>query len=372
MNPLLQLESLGQSIWLDYIRRDLMTSGQLARLIAEDGLGGMTSNPAIFEKAFASEDYAEAMTSAARSGGDTGAIYEALAIQDIRDAADLLKGVFDKTGGADGYVSLEVSPQLAHDTAGTLTEARRLWKAVGRANLMIKVPGTPEGAPAIRQLIAEGINVNVTLLFAREAYEAVAEAYLAGLEERVNAHQPIDRLASVASFFVSRIDSAVDALLDKRIAERPADRERLQALHGKTAIANAKLAYQTYEQLVASERWKKLAAKGARPQRLLWASTSTKNPDYRDVMYVEALIGRDTVNTLPPATLEAFRDHGVAAQTITQDIDEAREVLRSIEREGIRLESVTSQLLKEGVAQFADAFGKLGRAIEARVRTLPA
>jgi transaldolase/glucose-6-phosphate isomerase len=374
MNSLVQLQSLGQSVWLDYIRRDLMSGGELARLIREDGLRGMTSNPAIFEKAFTSSaDYADGMTAAARSNRDAGAVYESLAIRDIRDAADLLRPVYDATDGADGFVSLEVSPDLANDTEGTLVEARRLWRTVDRPNLMVKVPGTPAGVPAIQKLIGEGININVTLLFARSAYEAVAEAHLRGLEERAAAGKDIHRVCGVASFFVSRIDTAVDALLEARIKSSSGDtKAALEKLLGKAAIANAKLAYLSYEKMIASERWKALAARGARPQRLLWASTSTKNPGYRDVMYVEELIGRDTVNTLPPATLEAFRDHGVARETLTQGLDEARGVMAALAQHGINLDEVTQKLLDDGVKQFSDAFAKLHKAIGERVQSIPA
>jgi transaldolase len=374
MNPLLNLQSLGQSVWLDYIRKDLLSSGQLARMVAEDGLRGMTSNPAIFEKAFTSSpDYADSMTAAARASRDSSSVYETLAIRDIQDAADVLKGVYATTNGEDGYVSLEVSPELARDTEGTLAEGRRLWKAVSRPNLMIKVPGTPEGVPAIRRLIAEGINVNVTLLFARSAYEAVARAHVEGLEERAAQGGDLSRIAGVASFFVSRIDSAVDAQIESRMEKAAgAERAALETLLGKTAIANAKLAYVSYQEMTGSERWRKLASAGARPQRLLWASTSTKNPRYRDVMYVEELVGPQTVNTLPPATLDAFRDHGVARVSLTEGVNQARAVLEAIERQGISLDAVTTKLLDEGVAQFSDAFTKLRGAIDARVRSLAA
>jgi transaldolase len=374
MNPLLTLQSLGQSVWLDYIRRDLISSGELARMVAEDGLRGMTSNPAIFEKAFGgSPDYAQAMAAAARANRDSRSVYEALAIQDIRDAAAVLKPVYDATDGEDGFVSLEVSPELANDTEGTLAEARRLWRAVARPNIMIKVPGAPAGVPAIRRLISEGINVNVTLLFARSAYEAVAQAHLEGLEERLSRGEDVKGLAGVASFFVSRIDTAVDAMLEKKIAAAPtAGRAELESLLGKTAIANAKLAYVSFQEMLAGERWRKVAAAGARPQRLLWASTSTKNPRYRDVMYVEELIGSMTVNTLPPATMDAFRDHGVARESLTEGVGEARALLDSIERHGISLAAVTAKLLEEGVEQFSDAFSKLRAAIDARVKSLAA
>jgi transaldolase len=374
MNPLIKLQSCGQSVWLDYIRRDLISSGELARLIDVDGLRGLTSNPAIFEKAFASSpDYVETMTAAARVNRNAGAVYEALATRDIRDAADALKGVHEATAGSDGFVSLEVSPDLAYDTAATLAEARRLWRAVDRANLMVKVPGTAAGVPAIRELISEGINVNVTLLFARSAYEDVAEAYIAGLEQRAARGGDISKVASVASFFVSRIDTTVDALLEEKMARRTgAGRAELDALLGKSAIANAKLAYDSYCRLLGSERWRRIAVRGAHPQRLLWASTSTKNPRYRDVVYVEELIGQDTVNTMPPATLEAFRDHGAVRESLTEGLDEARALLEAIEREGVSLDAVTEKLLDEGVRQFSDAFAKLMGAIKVRIRSLAA
>lgn len=355
MNPLLELKSLGQSVWLDYIRRDLIESGELARLVREDGLAGLTSNPAIFEKAIASGRYAGDIAAArAHGAGDAKSVYEALAIRDIRLAADAIRPVFDATDGADGHVSLEVSPGLAHDTAGTLEEARRLWTAVDRPNLMIKVPGTPEGVPAVRALIEEGINVNVTLLFSRAAHEAVARAHLEALEARAARGLPLARVASVASFFVSRIDTAVDALL-------PAG----SPLAGRAAIANAKLAYAAWQALVAGPRWRALESRGARPQRLLWASTSTKNPAYRDVVYVEELIGPQTVNTLPPATLEAFRDHGVARGSLTGGVDEARATLAALDAAGVSLEAVTAKLLAEGLAQFSQAFATLLAAVEA-------
>ena len=372
-NPLLALRALGQSVWLDFIRRDLVQSGELARLVAEDDLRGLTSNPAIFEKAMVGgAEYADAIGGAARAGLDAATVYESLAIEDIRAAADVMKEVHASSAGADGFVSLEVSPALANNTQGTLTEARRLWRAVDRANLMIKVPGTPAGIPAIRQLISEGISVNVTLLFARSAYEAAAEAYLSGLETLAAAGGNLAGTASVASFFVSRIDSAVDALLEARIAAADAAlAQKLKMLRGKAAIANAKLAYASFEKMLAGKRWKSLAAAGARPQRLLWASTGTKNPAYRDVLYVEELIGPDTVNTLPPATLAAFRDHGKPRSSIGEGLAEARLQLAELKQAGISLDSVTDRLLDEGVTLFADAFNKLLGALESRLRTPP-
>jgi transaldolase len=352
MNPLLKLNEFGQSVWLDYIRRDLITGGGLSKLIAEDGLAGLTSNPAIFEKAIGGgNEYAAAIRALKDQGLDAMGTYEALAIEDIRSAADALRPVFDASAGRDGFVSLEVSPRLAHDTAGTVAEARRLWRAVARPNLMIKVPATPAGLPAIELLISQDMNVNVTLLFSRGMYEQVAERYIAGLERRAAEDGDLGRIASVASFFVSRIDAAVDPLL-------PA------GLQGKTAIANAKLAYASYMRLFAGARWEALEEKGARPQRLLWASTSTKNPAYRDVLYVEELIGSNTVNTLPPATLDAFREHGRPRASLEEDLTTARSTLEAVEKH-VRLEEITDKLLADGVKQFADAFDKLLAAVEA-------
>jgi len=360
MASLKELHSLGQAVWLDFISRELMASGELSRRV-EAGLRGLTSNPAIFEKALAQGgDYARQAAQLAAQGLDAKAIYEGLAISDIKAAADALRRVYDATDGADGYVSLEVSPDLASDTAGTLAEARRLWREVARPNLMVKVPGTPAGVPAIRDLISDGINVNVTLLFSQAAYRAVAAAYVDGLQARVARGEKIDRVASVASFFVSRIDTAVDAQLEAKIAAASGSvRAELEALRGKAAIANAKLAYRHYLQLSAGAHWQALAAAGARPQRLLWASTSCKNPAYRDVVYVEELIGADTVNTLPPATLDAFLDHGVARSSITEKVDAAGRELDALAKHGISLDAVTDGLLRDGVKQFADAFDKL-------------
>lgn len=351
-NPLKELNNFGQSVWLDYIRRDFVTGGGLAKLILEDGVTGLTSNPAIFEKAIGGgNEYAPAIRELKRQGCDAMALYEALAIEDIRGAADLLQPVFKAGGGRDGYVSLEVSPYLARDTAATVSEAHRLWHAVARPNLMIKVPATAEGLPAIEALIAEDINVNVTLLFARQMYEQVAEHYIAGLERRAAAGGELGHIASVASFFVSRIDSAADPLLP-------------EPLRGKIAIANAKLAYASYERIFSGTRWEALAAKGAQPQRLLWASTGTKNPAYRDVMYVEELIGSNTVNTLPPATLDAFRDHGRCRASLHEDVG-ASAILSAAAAAGVSLEAVTDKLLEDGVKLFADAFDKLLKAVEA-------
>lgn len=350
MNRLKQLAPLGQSVWLDFIQRSLLTSGEMRRLVDEDGVTGVTSNPSIFEKAIGgTQDYAAAMSSLRAKGLGTEQVYEALAVEDVRIAADELRAVYERTGKQDGYVSLEVSPHLARDAEATLVEARRLWAAVGCPNLMIKVPGTAEGMVAVERLIAEGVNVNVTLLFARSAYRAAAEAYLKGLEKRHAAGQPVGGIASVASFFVSRIDT----LVDSRLGDTHAD------LRGKAAIANAKLAYRDYEGLTAGERWKRLAAAGAMPQRLLWASTSTKNPAYRDVIYVEELIGPDTVNTLPLATLKAFREHGEANATLQESVDRAEGHMVRLRAVGIDFDAVTAQLLEEGLQLFTQAFDSL-------------
>jgi transaldolase/glucose-6-phosphate isomerase len=361
-NPLQLLAAAGQSAWLDYIRRDLIETGQLKRMIEDDSLAGMTSNPAIFERAVATDPTYQTFL---RSIGahDAKRAYEQLAIRDIRDAADALRAVYERTSGVDGYVSLEVSPTLAFDTQGTIDEARRLWREVDRANLMVKVPGTPAGVPAIRTLIAEGININVTLLFAQSAYQAAANAYLEGLEARANAGHDVKRLASVASFFVSRIDSAVDAKLDAIAKAAGENASRANALAGKIAIANAKLAYAHYESLIESARWQALARAGAHPQRLLWASTSTKNPAFRDVIYVEELIGPATVNTLPPATFDAFRDHGRVRASLTEDLAAARRTLAELGALGISLDEVTEKLLVDGVKLFEDAFVKLLQAV---------
>ena len=368
VNLLTQLQSFGQSIWLDYIRRDLLKGGELQRLIAEDGLRGMTSNPAIFEKAIAgSTEYQDFLDSlASRSNLDAKGRYELLAIRDIQDAADLLAPVYQSTKKRDGYVSLEVSPYLAHDTNGTIDEARRLWKTVARENLMIKVPGTPEGIPAIRQLLSEGINVNVTLLFAQPVYEEVAAAFIDGVEKFAATGGDVSKLASVASFFISRIDSLIDSLVgDQLKKETDALRKaRLQSILGKVAIANGKLTYEAYQRIFSTPRWNALAAKGAQTQRVLWASTSTKNPKYRDVIYIEELIGPDTVNTVPPATLDAFRDHGKPRQSLTEDLDGARKTMADLAGVGIVMKDVTDKLTADGVKLFADAFDTLLAAVE--------
>lgn len=374
MNPLKQLGACGQSPWLDYVRRGLIRNGELETLITRDGVTGVTSNPSIFQKAIGeSDEYLRDYPAAQRAGdGSPLAVYEYLAVGDIQEAADALRPVYDATGARDGYVSLECSPYLAHDTDATIAEARRLWKMVNRPNLLVKVPGTPAGVPAIRTLIGEGININVTLLFGIAAYEQVAEAYIAGLEAQAQKGGDIARMASVASFFVSRIDALVDKRIDVQLA-RDGDRAGLEALRGTVAIANAKLAYVRYKEIISGARWEALAEKGAQPQRLLWASTSTKNPAYPDTLYVETLIGQNTVNTMPPATMDAFRDHGrVEPDTVEQGVEDARRILAALEQHGISLRGVTDELVEDGVKQFADAFDKLLGSIGARSRSLKA
>jgi transaldolase / glucose-6-phosphate isomerase len=366
MSALKDLQEFGQAFWLDNLGRSLVRSGQLARLVREDGLRGVTSNPAIFEKSISgSSDYAGALRELAPSAGTAKALYERLAIQDIQDAADVMRPVYDASASRDGLVSLEVSPALAHDREGTLVEARRLWREVGRENVMIKVPATAEGIPVVEQLIAEGVNVNVTLLFSIAAYERVVGAYLAGLEARASRGGDIEHVASVASFFVSRVDAAVDELLRAKLAAAGAGAsDALRPLLGQAAIANARLAYARFGELFAGSRWKALQARGARTQRVLWASTGTKNPAYRDVVYVEELIGRDTVNTMPPATADAFRDHGRARDALAADADQARGVMRALAGAGISMEQVTDRLLDDGVRLFAEAFDKLLAVVE--------
>ncbi|TWI52307.1 transaldolase [Pseudomonas duriflava] len=364
-----QLSLAGQAVWLDFVSREFLRKGELQKLIEQDGLTGVTSNPSIFEKAMGHGTDYDASLERFLNQGDAEPVdvYEYLAVEDIQKAAEILRPVYNHLDGKDGYVSLEVSPYLALDTEATLAEARRLWQAVGRSNLMVKVPGTQAGAAAIQQLIAEGINVNVTLLFSRESYRAVAEAYMAGLEARVQAGQDITRLASVASFFISRIDAEIDKKIDQRLqAGAGEDEAALKALKGRVAIANAKLAYADYQAMIRSERWQALAAKGAQPQRLLWASTGTKNPDYPDTLYVDELIGLNTVNTMPPATMDAFRDHGTVQQTITQDLDEAKAVLESVERLGLDLPGITNGLVSSGAQLFADAADNLLGAVGAK------
>ena len=367
-NPLKELLSYGQSMWLDYSRRDLFTTGQLKKMIAEDGLRGMTSNPSIFEKAIGESSlYDDILKSlSARKDLDTTARYEQIAVRDIQDAADTLRPVYESSKFRDGFVSLEVSPFLARKTQESIDEARRLWKTVNRDNLMIKIPGTAEGLPAIRQLLSEGINVNVTLLFAQEVYEKVAEAYLAGIEDLASHGGSLNRIASVASFFISRIDTLVDSKLEEKLKTTTDAKQQalLKSLLGKVAIANGKLTYQRYLRLFSGARWQALAAKGAKTQRVLWASTSTKNPHYRDVLYAEELIGPDTVDTMPPTTIEAFRDHGRVRNSLTEDIPGAQKTLDDLAKAGISIKEVTDKLTNDGVNLFADAFEKLLAAVE--------
>ncbi len=367
MNPVKALENHGQAVWLDFLARGFVAKGDLKKLIDSDGVKGVTSNPSIFEKAIGSSDEYDAPIGQALQKGDrpVAELFEHLAVEDIQHAADVLRPVYDELGGHDGFVSLEVSPYLAMDTKGTVVEAQRLWKEVDRKNLMVKVPATAPGLPAIQQLIGEGISINITLLFSQKVYVQVAEAYLAGLEKYVAKGGDPSHVASVASFFVSRIDSAVDKQLDDKIAKAndPSEKERLAALKGKVAIANAKLAYQEYKRLFSGARWDKLAAKGAKPQRLLWASTGTKNKDYSDVLYVEELIGPNTVNTVPPATLDAFRDHGKPRDSLEENVEDAKRVLAELEKSGISLDAITAELVKDGVKLFADAADKLYGAV---------
>ncbi len=357
----------GQSVWLDYFRRDLISSGELARMVRDDGIRGITTNPAIFEQAIAgTTQYDAALDRQLRRNDESPrALYNRLVIDDIQQAADVLRPVYDATDGHDGFVSVEVSPYLAHDTQGSIADARRLWQEIDRDNLMVKIPGTREGVPAIEQLISEGININVTLLFSREACRQVRDAHMSGLETRVAHGAPIDRLAGVASMFVSRVDVLLEKLLRPRIENATDDaRASLVALLGKVGIANAKLSYQDWKQAHASTRWQALAAHGARPQRMLWASTSTKDPKLSDVLYVESLIGPDTIDTVPPKTLDAFRDHGEATDQLEQGLDEARDVMSSLERAGISIERLADQLVEEGVEKFASAFDKLFAALD--------
>ena len=358
-NPLNRLHQQGQAVWLDFLSRNFVSEGGLKQLVEQDDLTGVTSNPSIFEKAIGGSSDYDASLKALLSHNDLSVmeLYERLAIEDIRNAADDLRAVYEKTKRKDGYVSLEVSPYLAMDTEGTVVEARRLWKDVGRENLMVKVPATKAGLLAIRQLIGEGINVNITLLFSRTVYEEVVEAYLAGLEDLVSHGSNPDSVASVASFFVSRIDVTVDKLLDEQALTD--DSKSRAALRGKIAIANAKLAYQSYKRLLAGPRWEKLRVRNARVQRLLWASTGTKNKAYSDVLYVEELIAPDTVNTVPPGTLDAFRDHGKVRPSLEEDIGAAKAAMASLQQAGISIDEVTSKLVDEGLQLFADAFDKL-------------
>ena len=369
-NRLQRLHAAGVSIWLDYIEREILRNGDLARRIREDALTGMTSNPTIFEKALAEgSDYDDQIRSAP-ADLTAGELFELIATTDVRDACDIFRPVYDRTKGYDGYVSIEVSPGAANNAQATVAEATRLWATVDRPNAFVKVPGTTEGAKAVRQLIAAGINVNITLLFAIEAYKSVIDAYMAGLEDRLAAGKEISQLHSVASFFVSRVDTETDKRLDAAATKAPNDRSPLEALKGKAAIANAKLAYQLFQREVASSRWKALAAKGATVQRPLWASTSTKNPAYRDVMYVEQLIGPDSVNTMPPKTIEAFRDHGEVKRTVDAGVEQARREIDALEQRGISMRDVTSKLLVDGIASFQKSFEELIGGLQKKTRAL--
>jgi transaldolase/glucose-6-phosphate isomerase len=361
MNPAQRLGDLGQSVWLDYVRRGLIKSGELKRLIDEFGVVGITSNPTIFNKAISgSTDYDQAMRVLVESGEhDAKKIFLRLSVEDIQMTADTLRPVYEQTDGGDGFVSLEASPGLAHDTRGTIAEVKELWRLVDRPNLMVKVPGTAEGVPAVEDLIAEGVNVNITLLFDVKAHESVALAYLKGLERRLDGHQPVNRMASVASFFVSRVDTAVDARLPEG-----------SPLRGKIAVANAKVAYQVFRRVFSGPRWERLAAEGARVQRPLWASTSTKNPNYSDVLYVDELIGSDTVNTMPEQTLRAFADHGNVRRTIDENVEEAERLIASLPDAGIDLDQVTAKLLEEGIDAFSKDYEKLLQAVEAKVQSI--
>jgi transaldolase len=351
-NPLRALHALGQSVWLDYIRRDLFTSGELVRLIEEDGLAGMTSNPTIFDKAISDTELYDDDVREAGAGADPGSVFENIAIADIKTACDLFRPVYDAADGHDGLVSIEVNPHLADDTEGTIAEVERLWTRVDRPNVMVKIPGTKAGLPAIRQCLARGININITLLFSVDRYREVMEAWFAAMEERAGKGQPIDRIASVASFFVSRVDT----LVDKKLAALAG---RADSLTGKIAIDNARIAYAAFEEAFGGGRFQALAARGARVQRPLWASTSTKNPDYPDVYYAEALIAPQTINTLPPETIDAYRDHGEPAVRIRDDLDGARERLRALAEEGIDLREVTDELERDGVKKFAASYDEL-------------
>lgn len=366
-NPLKELQKYGQSFWMDNINRDLIASGELLRLIEEDGLRGVTSNPTIFAKAIkGSGDYDKQISAAVRDGKDVPNTIETLATTDIQNACDVLRPIYNVTAGRDGFVSLEVNPHLAHDTQNTLLEARRLWGRVNRPNLMIKVPATREGIPAIEQLTAEGLNINVTLMFSLRVYEQVAAAYKRGLERRLESGVPLNRVASVASLFVSRVDTKVDKLLEEKIksGRTEAERNQFRSLLGRVAIANAKVMYQRYQELFPSNSdWRKFAEKGAQPQRLLWGSTSTKNPAYRDTYYVEALIGPDTVDTVPSETIQAFRHHGQARPTLETDLEQARQILEKLASTGIDLDQVTDELQQEGVESFAKSFDELAEAL---------
>jgi transaldolase len=373
MSALLQLQEHGQSYWLDNLTRGMLVDGELARRVETEGLRGVTSNPAIFHNAITgSAQYDDDIARFTARGLGVEEVYDRLTIADVQGACDVLRGVWESSGGVDGYVSLEVSPHLANDTEGTVREARRLHDEVARENVLIKIPGTPAGVPAIRQALFEGVNVNVTLIFSIAAYEAVADAHTEALEQRIEAGRPVDDVASVASFFVSRIDALTDRKLGALADAAESDSVRWEALLGKAAIANAKLAYVGFQRRLAADRWARLAKLGARPQRMLWASTSTKNPAYSDVMYVEPLIGDLTVNTLPEKTIDAFRDHGRVAATLTEGVDEARRTMAELAAVGIELDEVTDRLLAEGVEKFAVPFDRLLESLAERMARQPA
>jgi transaldolase len=372
-NPLLQLKELGQSVWYDNIDRTQLTNGQFQRLLDEDGVVGVTANPTIFDKSISSgHTYDEQINQLIKEGKSTNEIYEALIITDIQTVADVLRPIYDQTNGLDGYVSLEVSPDLAHHTDGTLSEVRRFWKMVNRPNLMIKIPGTPEGLPAIRQSLIEGININITLIFSMQTYREVADAYISALESRLAEGKDISRIASVASFFVSRVDTLVDTLLEDKIkaTSDSAEQQKLKSLEGKAAIANARLVYQDFKLIFNTPRFEKLKQQSAHVQRPLWASTSTKNPAYRDVLYAEELIGPNTVDTMPLETIEKFRDHGRVRLSIEDDIPQAHAVLDALEQVGIHYDQVTQQLQDEGVKKFADSFHDLFKGIESKKKAI--
>jgi transaldolase len=373
MNPLAHLIDYGQSFWLDNIRRGFTRAGSLADLVANDGLRGVTSNPSIFEKAVGeSDDYDDAIRELAAAGKTSAQMYDAITTDDVREACDVFRGLYDFTKGGDGFVSIELPPHIANDTDASIAEGLRLWPLVGRPNLMVKVPATDEGMPVIRRLIAEGLNVNITLMFGAGYYEKVIDAFFSGLEDRIAKKLPIDRIASVASCFVSRVDTEADKRIEAVFAASTDDatKAKLTALLGQTAIANSKRLYTVYLQSIESPRWKKLAAAGARKQRPLWASTSTKNPKYPDVYYVEALIGPDTVDTMPPATIDAFRDHGKLAARLETGMEEAEEQLQQLEALGISLQDITDKLLADGLATFENAYDQLLGVIDQKAKTL--
>ena len=372
-NPLRKLRELGQSVWYDYIRRDLITSGRLVTLVREDGLAGMTSNPTIFQKAIAeTELYDDDIRSLAPKAENPGEIFDGLAIADIRSAADVFRPVYESSGGGDGFVSIEVGPRLARDTEGSVAEARRLWKACGRDNVMVKIPGTAEGVPAIRKCLAEGININITLLFSVERYREVMEAFLSAMEERVASGAPVEKIRSVASFFVSRVDTNADKKLDARARDAKSDAERAEArrLRGKLGIANARVAYEAFEEVFRGSRFQALKKSGVAVQRPLWASTSTKDPAYPDLYYVEALIAPESVDTLPPETFEAYRDHGDPKVRIHDDLPGAHEVFDRLERLGVDQAAIFRELEEEGVRKFSDSFDALMKALEEKEKAV--